>query len=193
MFERLEGEHIVLRKAKESDYKSMLRNVWGDPEVYQWMLFQPTVTEEEAIERCQRTMEFQKDHYAYLVADRKTDEAIGFCGIKEPEPGHFEESGIGIGTKCQGKGYGKEVVALLLDLAFRKLGAVDFTYGYFQDNTKSRKVAEHFGFAYDHTYEMTRPWDGAEKIVDSCILTREKYLQMEKDFWNSFGDEERLK
>jgi len=39
MFERLEGEHILLRKAKESDYKSMLRNVWGAPEVYQWMLF----------------------------------------------------------------------------------------------------------------------------------------------------------
>lgn len=25
----LEGEHIVLRKAKEDDYKSMLKNVWG--------------------------------------------------------------------------------------------------------------------------------------------------------------------
>ena len=193
MFERLEGEHILLRKAKESDYKSMLRNVWGDPEVYQWMLFQPTLTEEDAIERCQRTIEFQKDHYAYLVAEKETDEAIGFCGIKEISPGHFEESGIGIGTKYQGNGYGKEIVALLLDLAFNKLNAVDFTYEYFQDNVKSRKVAEHFGFAYDHTYEMTRPWDGAEKIVDSCILTREKYLQMEKDFWNRSGDEERLK
>ena len=176
MFERIEGEHIVLRKAKESDYKSMLRNVWSDPAVYQWMLFQPTLTEEDAMKRCQRTIEFQKDHYAYLIAEKETDEAMGFCGIKETMPGHFEESGIGIGTKYQGKGYGKEVVALLLDLAFNKLNAVDFTYGYFQDNIKSRKVAESVGFTYDRTYEITRPWDGAEKVVDSCVLTRKEWV-----------------
>ncbi len=174
----LEGEHIVLRKAKEDDYKSMLKNVWGDPEVYQWMLFQPTLTEEEAIDRCHRSMEFQKDHYAYFVADKETDEAFGLCAIKENEPGHFEESGIGIAAKYQGKGYGKEVVALLLDLAFNKLGAIDFRYGYYQDNIRSKKVAEYFGFEYDHTYELTRPWDGSLKVIDSCLLTRDKYLRM---------------
>ncbi|MBP5304359.1 MAG: GNAT family N-acetyltransferase [Lachnospiraceae bacterium] len=177
MYERLEGEHIILRKAKESDYRSMLKNVWGDPEVYQWMLFQPTLTEEEAIDRCRRSMEYQKDHFAYFVADKETDEAIGLCAIKEPSPGHFDESGIAIATGYQGKGYGKELVALLLDLAFNKLGAVDFTYGYYQDNIRSKKVAEHFGFEYDHTYEMTRPWDGSLKVIDSCLLTREKFLK----------------
>ncbi len=178
MYDILEGEHIVLRKAKEDDYKSMLKNVWGDPEVYQWMLFQPTLTEEEAIDRCHRSMEFQKDHYAYFVTDKETDEAFGLCGIKELKPGHFDESGIGIAVKNQGKGYGKEVVALLLDLAFNKLGAIDFTYGYYQDNIRSKKVAEYFGFEYDHTYEMTRPWDGSQKVIDSCLLTRDKYLRM---------------
>lgn len=176
MYEILEGEHIILRKAKEDDYKSMMKNVWGDPEVYQWMLFQPTLTEEEAIVRCRRSMEFQKDHYAYFIADKETDEAFGHCAIKENEPGRFEEAGIGIAAKYQGKGYGKEVVALLLDLAFNKLGAIDFTYGYFQDNVRSKKVAEYFGFEYDHTYEMTRPWDGALKVIDSCVLTRDKYF-----------------
>lgn len=73
MYEILEGEHIILRKAKEDDYKSMMKNVWGDPEVYQWMLFQPTLTEEEAIARCRKSMEFQKDHYAYFIADKETD------------------------------------------------------------------------------------------------------------------------
>lgn len=37
MYEILEGEHIILRKAKEDDYKSMMKNVWGDPEVYHCM------------------------------------------------------------------------------------------------------------------------------------------------------------
>ena len=42
----LEGERIRLRKARESDWSSMLRNVWGDEAVYRWMLYQPTLTEE---------------------------------------------------------------------------------------------------------------------------------------------------
>ena len=177
LYRRIEGEHIVLRKAREDDYKSMLENVWGDEAVYGWMLFQPTFTDEEAIERCKRSMEFQKDHFAYFVALKDTDEAIGLCAMKELEPGHFDESGIGIGTKYQGRGYGKEIVSLLLELAFMDLGAADFRYGYYQDNARSRKVAQSFGFRYDRTEEMTRPWDGARKIIDSCLLSRQEYLK----------------
>ena len=171
-----EGEHIVLRKAKEDDYRSMMENVWGDEKVYQWMLFQPTYTEEEAVDRCKRSIAFQKDHFAYFVALKDSDEAIGLCAIRENEPGHFEEAGIGIGTKYQGRGYGKEIVALLLELAFKDLGALDLRYGYFSDNERSRKVAEYFGFRYDYTYNIVRPWDGSEKTVHSCIMTREEYL-----------------
>ena len=177
MFEVLEGKNIRLRKARKEDYQSMLKHVWGDEAVYRWMLYQPTLTEEDAIERCRRSMEFQKDHYAYFVALKDTDEAVGLCAIKEIAPGHYEESGICIGTAFQGKGYGKEIVALLLKLAFEQLGAEDFRYGYFRENEKSKKVAESFGFHYDYTYELTRPWDGSVKMIESCILTREEYNQ----------------
>lgn len=176
MYETIEGEHIRLRKAREEDWRSMLENVWGDEAVYRWMLFQPTLTEADAVDRCRRSINYQKENYAWFVALKDTDEAVGLCAIREHEPGHFEEAGIGIGTKCQGKGYGKEIVALLLDLAFRKLGAEDIRYGYFHENEKSRKVAESFGFRYDNSYDLTRPWDGAVKRIDSCLLTREEYL-----------------
>ena len=62
-----------------------------------------------------------------------------------------------------------------LDLSFHELGAADFRYGYFQDNVKSKKIAEHFGFVYDRSEEIVRPWDGALKKIDSCLLTRERY------------------
>ena len=176
----LNGDHIVLRKAKEDDHRSMLKHVWGDENVYRWMLFQPTLTEAEAVERCRRSIQYQKDHLAWFVALKDTDEAVGLCAIRENEPGHYEESGICIGTDFQGKGYGKEIVSLLLDLIFQKLGAEDCRYGYFQDNVKSKKVAEHFGFVYDRSLEMIRPWDGSLKKIDSCILTRERYLAYNK-------------
>ena len=177
MYATLTGEHIVLRKAKETDYRSMLENVWGDEAVYRWMLFQPTLTEGEAVDRCRRSIAFQKEHFAWFVALKDTDEAIGVCAIAEPDPGHFEECGICIGTKYHRRGYGREIVSLLLDLVFRELGAVDCRYGYDRDNIPSKKLAESFGFRYDKSYELTRPWDGTVKEIDSCLLTREEYLQ----------------
>lgn len=81
--ERLVGKNIVLRKAKESDYKMMLENVWSNKEVYEKMLFKPTFSLEDAFERCQRSIEFQKNNYAYFVALKDTDEPIGFCGIRK--------------------------------------------------------------------------------------------------------------
>ena len=177
MYEVLEGKNIRLRKARKEDYQSMLKHVWSDEAVYRWMLYQPTLTEEDAIERCRRSMEFQKNHYAYFVALKDTDEAVGLCAIMEHAPGHYEESGICIGTAFQGNGYGKEVVALLLKLAFEELGAEDLRYGYFRENEKSKKVAQFFGFHYDRTYELTRPWDSCVKTIESCLLTREEYLK----------------
>ncbi len=177
MYELLTGKHIILRKAKESDYRSMLKNVWSDPDVYEWMLFEPTFTEKEALERCRRSIEFQKDNFAYFVADKKTNTAFGFCGIKEKQPGHYDETGIGIGKDYQGRGYGKEIVSLLLDLTFNKLDGLVFRYDHFHDNIRSKKVAEYFGFVYDSSHELTRPWDGSLKQIDSCLLTRDKYLK----------------
>ena len=177
-FTEVPGAHIVLRKARPGDAASMLENVWGDEHVYRWMLYPPTATEAEAQERCERSIRFQQDHYAWFVALKDTDQAIGLCAIRENGPGHYEEAGICIGEKHQGKGYGKEIVSLLLDLAFRKLGAADVRYGYFQDNERSRKLAEYFGFVYDHTEEMVRPWDGSVKTIDSCLLTRERYFTL---------------
>ena len=177
MYETLEGEHIRLRKAKETDYLSMWKNIWGDEAVYRWMLFPPTLTEAEAVDRCRRSICYQKENFAWFIALKDTDEAVGLCAVREYEPGRFEEAGIGIAAKCQGKGYGKEVVALLLDLVFIRLGARDCQYGYFRENEKSKKVAESFGFRYDRSYDLTRPWDGAVKHIDSCLLTREEYLK----------------
>ena len=172
----LVGEHIVLRKAKDSDYDAMLKYVWSDEEVYKWMLFTPTNTVEDAKERVKRSIDFQKNHYAYFIALKDTDEAIGYCAFREYEPNHYEECGICLKSNCQGKGYGKEVLKLILDFAFYKLNAVDFRYGYYKDNIKSKRLAEHFGFTYDHTEEMIRPWDQSKKVIDLCLLTKEKYV-----------------
>ena len=178
MINSLVGEHIILRKAKPNDYNSMLKNIWSDEEVYKWMLFKPTLTIDDAIDRTNRSIEFQKDHYAYFVALKDTDEAIGYCGIKEYEKDKYEECGICIARQYQNKGYGKEILELLLDLAFNKLNGSTFRYGYFTNNIKSKKLANHFNFKYDSKEELIRPWDNKKFIVELCLLEKEEYIKM---------------
>lgn len=182
IYNELIGEHIILRKAKSDDFASMLMHVWADEDVYKWMLYTPTLTIEDAILRNERSIEFQKNNYAYYIALRDTNEAIGLCAIKEYEPHRFKESGICIGVKYQGNGYGKEILYLLLNLAFTKLNAIDFEYGYFQDNIKSKRLAEFFEFKYNHTEEMIRPWDQERKMVDLCLLSKNDFERIKDKY-----------
>ncbi len=172
----LTGVNIILRKAEEDDWKSMFRHVWSNENVYRQMLFQPSFSESEAIERCKRSVIYQQNNYAWFVALKETKEAIGLCAIKETEKGHWEEAGICIGNEFWGKGLGTEILSLLLDLSFNHLGAEVFRYGFFNDNRRSGNLARKFGFTYDRTEKIIRPWDGEEKTVISCILTKERYL-----------------
>ena len=55
-------------------------------------------------------MEFQKNNFAYYIALKDSDIAIGLCAIREYDSGSYEERGICLGTDYQGKGYGKEVI-----------------------------------------------------------------------------------
>ena len=174
--ESIIGDNIILRCAQDNDYLSMLK-VWGDKDVYKWMLYTPTTTIPDAIERNKRSMEYQKTHYAYYIAKKDTNEAIGLCAIREYEKGKYEECGIAIAKEYQGLGYGKEVLKLLLDLAFIKLDAKSFQYGYFIDNIKSKRLAEYFHFQYEGIEEMVKPHDQEKKIIELCVLKREDYIK----------------
>ena len=152
MFEVLEGQKIRLRKAREDDFQSMLKHVWGDEAVYRWMLYQPTLTEEAALDRCRRSMAYQKEHYAYFVALKETNEAIGLCAIKENEPGHFEECGICIGTAFQGKGYATEMTRAVIAFGFDRINLHRIEIDCRTENTASQRVIEKCGLKYEGVF-----------------------------------------
>lgn len=174
------GNRIILRNGINSDYESMFKNIWNDEDVYKWMFFKPVYTLEEAIERNKRTMLFHQSQYVYYIALKETNEAIGLCGIYEYEESRFQECGICIGKKYQGSGIGKEVVSILLDLAFNKLNANDFRYSYYIENEKSMKLARHFHFKPFERIEIIRPWDKEKKIIERCLLSKEEYQKLDK-------------
>lgn len=175
---RLETQNLVLRKAKPSDLEAIYNNIWSDDEVASTMLWTPTHSLEDAAARLERTIKLHAEHYAYFVCLKDTDEPIGFAGIGKIGDGYYEERGISIARKCQGRGYGKEVLGALLDLAFNRLDGDKFLYGCFSDNDRSRKVALHFGFEYFESAEITRERDNKTFTVDYFTLSKDDYIKI---------------
>ncbi len=175
MIDRLETKNLILRKAKVEDLDLIWKNIWYDRHIAENMLWEVTISLEEAKKRMERTIKYQSEHYAYFVCLKTNDEAIGFCGVNEQEKGIYEESGICIATKYQGRGYGKEVVSALKDLVFSKLKGERFIYGCFQSNEKSKKVCLSQGFKYLKSESHVREYDKMKYISDYYYLDKEMY------------------
>ncbi len=177
MFDRLEGERIVLRKAQEKDLKPIWKNVWSDGTIASNMLWQVTTDLEAAKERLERTISYQSNNPAYFVVLKDTDEPIGFGGVRPEGEGVYSESGLCIAPKWQHMGYGREMMLLLMDLVFEKLNADRFIYSCFSTNAASRGLCTSLGFTYLSSSPEIREHDGFIYINDSYFLDRDEYRQ----------------
>lgn len=176
-FDRLEGTRIVLRKARSTDLHAIYRHVYGDREVLKTMYLKPSDTREEAAARLERTIAYQREYpFIYFTALKETDEVIGLCGMRKEAPGVYAEAGLAIGRAHQGKGYGTEMLGLLLETAFQRLNADRFIYTCMIDNTVSQNLALHFGFHYDSEETATREYDQKTFVLQKFLLTKEDYL-----------------
>ena len=168
--ERIETEHLILRKARTEDTHAIWKNVWSDEEVAKYMLWIPTKTEEEANDRMARTINYQSRIPAFFTCLKETDEPIGFAGIKEIEEGIYEDCGACFMTNCQRKGYGKEMIAALTTLAFEKLNAKAVRFGCFEENIPSKSLIESMGFTFLNKVPEVREKDGYEYIALNYIM-----------------------
>ena len=171
MIQQLITPNLVLRKARDGDLDSIWQNVWSDGRIAGTMLWKVTETREDAVQRLERTKNYQASNDAFFVCLKETDEPIGFAGLRETAPGEFEETGICIAVRFQKRGFGREVLGALVDLAFRRLGGHRFIYGCFHENTASAAVCKSCGFVYTHSEKAVRDWDGYEYLCDFYELT----------------------
>lgn len=143
----LETPDLLLRKARLEDWQDLYRNVWSRPEAARYMVWRVSETEQDARERMERTVAFHQQHDVYLIEEKKSGQVIGFTGLERLGPHSFQEAGIVLGPDFTGKGYGKQILALLLDWA-AALGGREFFYSTRSENRASIGLARSFGFLY---------------------------------------------
>lgn len=175
MLDNLITENLILRKAKREDLKLIWKNVWNDEKLTTYMLWEVTRTKADAEIRMEKTIKYQSDNFAYFVCLKDTDEPIGFAGITERETGTYEETGLCIAEKYQGKGYGKELLSALKQLVFSKLNGKRFIYGCFSTNEASKRVCLAQGFKYLKSEPRVRERDGKKYIIDYYYFDKDMY------------------
>ncbi|MCI8606860.1 MAG: GNAT family N-acetyltransferase [Hungatella sp.] len=155
----METRDLILRKAVYEDWKSMYLNVWSRPETARYMVWRVTADEVGAKERIERTIAWQKTHDAWLVCVKDRGEAVGFGGVKRLGPDSWGETGIALGPEYVGRGYGRQVLLMMMKYC-RSLGGREFFYSTRAANEASRALALCCGLVYGHSEQRIDPRNG---------------------------------
>lgn len=116
----------------------------------------------------EKTME--KGGYTFSIVLKDKDQLIGNCGIMDYDAIHGTGTiGIFIGEEdCRNKGYGAEVIELLLDYAFNQLRCHNMDLGVFDFNERAINCYKKVGFKeYGRRHEclfLNGEWHDAIKM-----------------------------
>ena len=169
-----ETKDLLLAKARFEDWSDLYQNVWSHPQTARYMLWTVTRSPEEAKERMERTLRFQKEHAAWTVYEKASGKAIGFGGVLQTKPGIWEDCGVAVGPEYVGRGYGKQILQALVDYVFAQPDAVRFITACRTENAPSRGTIRSCGFTFTHTEDRIDPRDGSPYILEFYRLDKER-------------------
>lgn len=95
----------------------------------------------------------------YAVVLKETGRAVGSIGLKIGAasdlgiPDTQAEFGCWLGVPYWGQGLIPEAVEVLMEYAFQRLGMEKLWYGYYAENSKSKRVQEKCGFTHEYVKE----------------------------------------
>lgn len=178
----LETERLVLRAWKDSDAQELYKYA-KDPLVGPIAGWSPHTSVENSLDII-RTILSAPETYAVVL--KETNKVVGSAGILFPSQGNTPmseteaEIGYWIGVPYWGQGLIPEVVSELLRRCFEDLGRTAIWCGYYDGNTKSKRVQEKCGFIFHHT-EKDKPY---ERMND---IRTEHFTYQTKEQWFKRG------
>ena len=145
----LETDRIHLRNWKETD-RDLFHEINADRKVMEFFPFRRTKAESDALfDKVRGTIDDTGLGF-YALADKATDEPMGFCGLSRPnlEP-QLETTGVEIGwrlaTRFWGRGYVTEAAKALMDHGFHTVGLPEIVSFAVSANRRSTAVMERLG------------------------------------------------
>lgn len=174
----IKTERLILRSWREEDAEALYKYA-SDPGIGTIAGWPPHTSVENSLEII-RTVFSAPETYAAVL--KETGEPVGCCGIMFSNSIHTAdmkpseaEIGYWIGKPYWGQGLMPESVKALLSRCFNDLGLDAVWCGYYEGNTKSKRVCEKCGFKYHHTnHDIVSPL-GDRRTEHFYLMTKEDY------------------
>ncbi len=177
-------DRIVLRRWEESDAESLYKYA-QDPAIGPIAGWPPHTSVEDSLNII-RTVFAAPETYAVVL--KETGEPVGSIGIMLGDGLHSAEMqaneaeiGYWIGKPYWGQGLIPEAVRCLLKRCFEDLGMTAVWCGYYDGNTKSRRVMEKCGLRFHHTEEGNTSPLGDVRTEHFMRMTKEEWLKISKE------------
>lgn len=167
---RIETKDLILRKAKQEDWKSLYYNLRCHEESAKYMSWTPDKSEQETQNRIQKTIINQSlFKYTFHVCLKQNNEVIGYANFARIDNTSYEDNGIALGPNFVHKGYGKQILNAVAE-QLKADGVKKLYCGYRQKNIASKMLQESCGFQYDHTsQELTDSRTGEKYYIDYMV------------------------
>lgn len=176
----METERLILRLWREEDAPSLYKYA-KNPAVGPIAGWPPHTSVENSREVIRDILSAPE---TYAVVLKETYEPVGSVGIMFGDSVHSAdmqegdaEIGYWIGVPYWGKGLIPEAVNRLLRRCFEELGVKRVWCGYYDGNTKSRRVMDKCGFKFHHTEEGKPSSLGDVRTEHFTLLTKEDFLK----------------
>lgn len=175
----METKRLILRPWTENDAESLYKYA-QNPSVGLIAGWLPHTSVENSREVIREILSAPE---TYAVVFKETNEPIGSVGIMFDNTIHSAdmqegdaEIGYWIGVPYWGLGLIPEAVICLLKRCFDELGIKRVWCGYFDGNTRSRRVMDKCGFRFHHTEEGKISPLGDVRTEHFTLLTKEDWL-----------------
>lgn len=121
--------------------------------------------------------DWTRENWRLLLAAFRDGQVIGQQNLSARDFATTSEArtGFWLGSRFQGQGYGTQMRAAALALAFDGLGAARVTSTAFADNAASRAVSRKFGYRPNGVHRIAvdgRPYDAHEEVIEAADWQR---------------------
>lgn len=178
----LKTKQLILRPWREDDAEQLYKYA-KDPEVGPPAGWPPHTSAENSRDIIQNVLSVSETYAVCFKADGKP---IGSVGLKTGSATDMTdredecELGYWIGKPFWGQSLIPEAAREILRHAFEDLGMQTVWCGYYDGNTKSRRVQDKLGFTYHHTTESIEvSLLGEIRTGHVMIMTKERFMQTE--------------
>ena len=177
----METERLILRRWEESDAEDLYKYA-SNPDVGPIAGWPPHQSVEESLEVIKNVLNGKEAYAICLKEDGKT---IGAIELKLN--GHTDmterddecELGYWLGKPFWGQGIMLEATREMLRHAFEDIGMSKVWCGYYEGNTKSKRVQEKVGFKYQWTTEgVDVPLMHEKRTGHVNAMTKEEWQQL---------------